>query len=327
MTGKLVYVMWNGQLHAEKRGIMAQTPPRAGRNFIARSEVRAPSPGAVWARAAWAALSSLCVFGWCFVVVDEASGHSSDLTIRAPFSAVSDLMSFANNNVTKRDEPIDPQRCPPFCNCRDLTRSQFDIDVPQADGRSLAIRWEKSARTIREEVPIIRDFGKLVGNNPFNALCNSFCGGAAVVLKIERESGNHRRSLILANARLWWNALDLCEAKLIDNDEWQFGADCGYGVKIGGFSSDPCGLVGAKQKADLSQRNCGKQCSEDAQNKSIKGDRVVPRSLPDYRKPLPEGFGYLMLIAAGIGAVLGFLYVSILWWCLGRNDRPKARRQ
>src|SRR6202040_471629 len=74
----------------------------ARRNFIAR----------LGARAAWAALGSLCVFGWCFAVMDKATGETSPHRGCDPFGAVPDLVSVTDNDVAKSNKPIDPQVLP-----------------------------------------------------------------------------------------------------------------------------------------------------------------------------------------------------------------------
>jgi hypothetical protein len=94
------------------------------------------------------------------------------------------------------------------------------------------------------------------------------------------------------------------------------------------ISGDSSRSIGAEQKANLGCRNDKQQSGEDSKDKCVKRDRVFPRPIPNYRQPLPEGFGYFMIFAGGIGVTIGLLYVLILWrWNRDGGDRPKARRQ
>jgi len=99
---------------------------------------------------------------------------------------------------------------------------------------------------------------------------------------------------------------------------------CYVSSVLGGLRSDASSLIGAEEKGYLGSRNDGQHGSEYAQDESVKGDRIVPRSVPNYRKALPPGFGDLVLIGVFIGAGGAVLYVLGLWYWMNYRDNAAA---
>jgi hypothetical protein len=107
-------------------------------------------------------------------------------------------------------------------------------------------------------------------------------------------------------------------------DNRQFNADSGLSIEFGRIGGNARSFIRAKEKADLDGGNNGQQRGKDAQYESIEGDRVFPRSPPYRGDPLPEGFGWLVLVGAGFGAGAGIVYVLILAWLFNRPNKAAA---
>jgi hypothetical protein len=110
----------------------------------------------------------------------------------------------------------------------------------------------------------------------------------------------------------WWLYHDISNAELgpVRGIELLLGGPRRF---FGGASGKSRCFVGANQEKDLSSRNYSQQGSEDAEDKGIERNRVFPSPIPDYRKPLPEGFGWLILGGFGIGAFCGLGLILLFW--------------
>ncbi len=80
------------------------------------------------------------------------------------------------------------------------------------------------------------------------------------------------------------------------------------------LSSHPGSFVSPGQKGDLQSGNERQESGKYAQNESIESNGVIPCAVPDYRKPFPNGFGYLLLLGGALGLCVGLLYVQCLRW-------------
>jgi hypothetical protein len=109
-----------------------------------------------------------------------------------------------------------------------------------------------------------------------------------------------------------------------DRQERQFGS---FGAAIGSTCCDPGRPIGTEQKITLAQGNSDQQESKNAQDKRVESDGVFPRPVPYYRQSLPKGFGWLMMIAAGIGGGIGGCYVGLLIWLAKHSDNASAKRK
>jgi hypothetical protein len=105
-----------------------------------------------------------------------------------------------------------------------------------------------------------------------------------------------------------------------ERNNWQLDADSRFSVERGSFRRNPRGFVGTEKEITLTGGNGNQEEREDSQYESVESNRVFPRPIPDYRQPLPEGFGWLMLIAGGIGGGIGGVYVLLLVWLTNRDE-------
>jgi hypothetical protein len=99
---------------------------------------------------------------------------------------------------------------------------------------------------------------------------------------------------------------DICPLR---NQQRILGNVCGLSCGIGGYAS---GFVGANYEAKLYESDRTDHSSKQRQDERIERDRIVERSVPN---PLPEGFGYLVLGSALLGAliVLVFFLCFLKW--------------
>jgi hypothetical protein len=97
------------------------------------------------------------------------------------------------------------------------------------------------------------------------------------------------------------------------------------GGLLGGFGGNASEFVCPDQEDNLRGRNDSYQSREDAQDERIEGDGVFPRPGPYRRKPLPQGFGWLMLIGAAVGTSFGSAYVLLVFWLVNRPGKAPAK--
>jgi hypothetical protein len=102
--------------------------------------------------------------------------------------------------------------------------------------------------------------------------------------------------------------------------EWPFQANgsiggfcCGLGGLFGGIGRYRSNVVGSNQEVDLKERNNYERAREESQYESKERNRINPSSLPQIREPIPPGFGWLVLIAAGMGLLAGAAIFGLLW--------------
>lgn len=98
----------------------------------------------------------------------------------------------------------------------------------------------------------------------------------------------------------------------------------GLGSLLGGLCRNACGFIGSKHKIALAKGNNDKACCEDTQYESVESDRIFPGPFPNNRQPLPEGFGWLMLIGTVGGGSVGLAYVLLWIWLANRPDKTSA---
>src|ERR1700677_250714 len=96
------------------------------------------------------------------------------------------------------------------------------------------------------------------------------------------------------------------------------------GGGLGGLGTNSRRLVSTNQEKDLDAGNGSEQRSKNGENKRIEGNWIVPRPIPDYRKRLPEGFGWLILIGFGIGGGIGVAFVLLVIWVVNSPDKTTA---
>jgi hypothetical protein len=103
-----------------------------------------------------------------------------------------------------------------------------------------------------------------------------------------------------------------------------FGNLKSLGGSLGSLGASARRLVSTDQKKDLDAGDGSEERGKNGENKRIEGNWIVPRPVPDYRKRLPEGFGWLILIAIGIGGGIGLAYVLLIVWMVNRPDKTAA---
>ena len=107
----------------------------------------------------------------------------------------------------------------------------------------------------------------------------------------------------------------------VDDKNWGVRRDSGSRVHQCSISSPTSSFVGPVEEPALAHRDKCQQGGENSENKRVEGDGIVPSSIPNYRQPLPEGFGWLVLIGMGIGAGIGAVYMLCLIWLANRPDK------
>lgn len=123
-----------------------------------------------------------------------------------------------------------------------------------------------------------------------------------------------RRSGYRVRARAMW-ALAACVA-LVLCPAGVFGRS-GAIVKEASWCFGNAGYEWNPSSAEATAMSLSQEIIESNENERIEGDRIVPRSVPNSRQPLPEGFGYLILLGASIGASIAVLYLLILRLWMG----------
>jgi len=152
---------------------------------------------------------------------------------------------------------------------------------------------------------------------PFNGLSYQFSGSTPNIFASEPKSGD----------RLWIpdhvvGRFVTKQTNIHGHENWQFNADRGVSRTLSRFGSNPSRAIRSNQEGNLYRANASEQAGKYAQ------DRIIPRPIPDYRKPLPKGFGYLTLFGFFCGVLL-------CCWILGGialwdqkwegNENPKRK--
>jgi hypothetical protein len=252
-----------------------------------------------------AGLKAMCIF-WCVFFNEVVADHPAwGYELLAESGHVWGAEKVSVKNVSE-----DPHACSFVHDCSDVVirgealwpRLQ-GVLIPGIDN---CFGWEI------ESMRAVWPFWEFSAYENFRALAHNEGWRSSVIFDAYRYHGPLEASLPIGRSHF-------SKIQVSQDELRQFDSKRSASAQGGRLGCNPGGFVGAKQKADLSGGDDGKQRSEYAQNESIEGDRVIPSLLPDRRQRLPEGFGYVMLFGAFIGLSIGTLYVLLLLWLQRRN--------
>lgn len=118
------------------------------------------------------------------------------------------------------------------------------------------------------------------------------------------------------------------QVNLADHYNWQFDANSSFCTQIGRVGCDSRSSVGSEQEIALTNRNYYEGSGEESEYERVKGNRVVPSSVPYNRQSLRKGFGRLGLISPAVDSSIGgCCHLSVLICLAKRGDKAAAKRK
>jgi hypothetical protein len=103
------------------------------------------------------------------------------------------------------------------------------------------------------------------------------------------------------------------------------------GLNFSCLSTDARSFVSSQEHDALEYGNDGQHKSETSEHEGIESDRIIPSLNPNFRKRLPDGFGWLVLIAGFIGTTGGISAIFIIFYTWNfiekwqNNKYPKSK--